>query len=663
MTDNQNKLSQFWQELKRRRVVHVIVVYATAAFVIIELVNNVYEPLRLPDWTPTLVILILAIGFPLAVIFSWIFDVTPEGIEKTKPAHKLSKEDKPVSSKGWKIASYISFFVIVALIILNIIPRSGESKEISILEKSIAVLPFKYLSDDPEKQYLADGMMDAILLHLSKIEDLRVMSRTSVEQYRGTIKTTRSIGQELDVEYLLEGSFQKFGEDVRLIVQLIKTSEESHVWANEYNSKWSEIFFIQGEVAQTIARELHAEITPEEKQLIEKIPTTDTTAYNLYLKANDYYNEYLKTFDLSFYQNADRLYNAALDIDPAFAKAYVGLANLIWGNQFSEGYFSESFLDSCLVLINIALSFDDQLDEAYFLKGRYYQENGHFDEALYNYDKALKINPNYYSAYQYKGRIFWYQRPDIVKCIDNSQQALNLIRGDERPNLLRTLGGTYLNVGFIEKAKQYYQEAFALDGNKARYLGSLAWLEFHLENYEEAYKLRKQSDEIDSTFRRGIVFYNLAPGHKEEAYELAQKYVEFHEKSGGLNLFESHQIGYAFWQVGKYREAENYFNQQIKYGEESIKLNRDIAQWGAAQYDLVCTYAFLGDTAKAYQYLDEFDKVNYFGLWWIGYAKHNPFIKSIRYNERYQKTLQNMEAKYQAEHERVRKWLEENDML
>ena len=162
-------------------------------------------------------------------------------------------------------------------------------------------------------------------------------------------------------------------------------------YTKEYDREWKDILSVQSEVAQAIAKELQAVITPEEKQLIEKIPTTDTTAYNLYLKANQYYNEYLKTFDLSFYQNADSLYKAALEIDSAFAKAYVGLANLNWEKQFSEGYFSESFLDSCLVLINIALSFDDQLDEAYFLKGRYYQQNGHYDEALYNYNKSFII--------------------------------------------------------------------------------------------------------------------------------------------------------------------------------------------------------------------------------------------------------------------------------
>ena len=654
-----NKLSQFWQELKRRKVVRVITVYAAAAFVILELTDIVAPSLGLPDWTLNLIIILLCVGFMITVIVSWIYDIHPEGgIVKTEPVQAVKEATILKSSSGWKIASYISFVVIVGLIVLNIIPRSNRME---ILEKSIAVLPFISLSDDPEKQYLADGVMENILLHLAKIEDLRVMSSTSVQQYRNTDKTATEICQELDVSYVLEGRFQKYGDQARLIVQLIQTGKEGHAWANDYNREWTDIFTVQSEVAQAIARELHAVITPEEKQLIEKIPTTDTTAYNLYLKANQYYNEYLKTFDLSFYQNADSLYKAALEIDPAFAKTYVGLANLNWEKQFSEGYFSESFLDSCLVLINTALSFDDQLDEAYFLKGKYYQQNGNFDEALYNYDKAIKINPNYYSAYEYKGRIFWFIEPDIVKCIENYQKALNLIRGDERANLLRILGRAYLDVGFIKKAKRYYQAALALDGNKALYLTYLSWIEFSLGNYEEAVKLSKQKDELDSSGWGGLMYYNVAPGHKEEAYILAQKNVMFYEESGKLNLIESHQIGYAFWQVGKYKEAEKYFNQQIKYCEESIKLNRETAQWGAAQYDLVCTYAFLGDTAKAFQYLDEFDKVNYIGLWRIGYAKHNPFTKSIRNEERYQRTLQNMEAKYQAEHERVRKWLEEND--
>src|SRR4030043_1748046 len=181
--------------------------------------------------------------------------------------------------------------IVVVLFVFNIIGGKKETKEI---KKSIAVLPFKLLSDEPDKQYLADGMMDAILLHLSKIEDLRVMSRTSVEQYRIPGKTIPEIGRELNIVYLLEGSFQKSGDNVRLIVQLIKAREDKHIWSNEYDRNWNDIFSVQSEVAQAIAKELYATITPEEKQLIEKIPTANMTAYDLYLKANESQKKYRK---------------------------------------------------------------------------------------------------------------------------------------------------------------------------------------------------------------------------------------------------------------------------------------------------------------------------------------------------------------------------------
>jgi len=187
-----NKLSQFWQELKRRNVVRVITVYAGAAFVIIELINNITEPLHLPEWTPTLVIILLAIGFPVAIIFSWIYDVHPEGgIVKTEPAIKVKVEEFPRSSKGWKIASYISFVVILGLIVLNIIPRTDNKEN---LDKSIAVLPFKNDSPEQTEMYFIDGTMESILDNLCKIKDLRVVSRTSVEQYRNNPKPIPIVG-------------------------------------------------------------------------------------------------------------------------------------------------------------------------------------------------------------------------------------------------------------------------------------------------------------------------------------------------------------------------------------------------------------------------------------------------------------------------------------
>ncbi|TAL59557.1 MAG: tetratricopeptide repeat protein, partial [Bacteroidetes bacterium] len=582
--------------------------------------------------------------------------------QEEKYPKKVIKQN-PDKPNPKKIKNIMVYGLAVALIVLGyfLIPKLFKSTE--PVEKSIAVLPFKLLSDEPDTQYMADGMMDAILLHLCKIKDLRVLPRISVEQYRETTKSAHDIGQELDVEYLLEGSFQKFGDKVRLIVQLINASKESHEWANEFNSRWIDIFSVQSEVAQTIARELHTLITPQEKERIERIPTTSLKAYDLYMKASGFQKDYFRTFSLNSYQKAVMYYKAALELDSAYARAYSGLAWTYGTRYYWESYLKKNFLDTCLVLVNTALSFDNQLDEGFYLKGEYYRLNGNIAEALDNYDKALLINPNYYLAYSSKGYILTIVLYDYVKGIDNYNKALNLIRGDERPSLLRILGRAYLDAGFIEKAKFYYQEAVTLDGKKSEYFGNLAWIELNLENFEAALKLVKSSFEIDSTHLMDIMFYSLPEGHSDEAYMHAKKVIESYKKSNELNLIESHRVGYAFWQVGKYKEAETYFKQQIEYSEKSIKLNRVISQRKAAQYDLAATYAFLGNKEKAYQYLDEFDKQNSYPLWWVSLARYDPLFASIRNEKRFQKILENMWAKYQAEHEKVRRWLDENGML
>jgi TolB-like protein len=194
---------------------------------------------------------------------------------------------RPEAHKNPITKIIIASVLVLVLILFGyfLIPKLTRPKE--QLEKSIAVLPFKLLSNEPDKQYLADGMMDEITLHLSKIKELRVLGRTSTEQYRNPTKTTTAIGHELSVSYLLEGSFQKFGDSVRLIVQLIKTGKEGHVWANDYDRNWSDIFKVQSAVAQKVADELNAAITPEEKQLIEKPPTSNLTAYDFYQRGRE----------------------------------------------------------------------------------------------------------------------------------------------------------------------------------------------------------------------------------------------------------------------------------------------------------------------------------------------------------------------------------------
>jgi TolB-like protein/lipoprotein NlpI len=602
----------------------------------------------------------------LAIIIKWYVKYKDaQTINKAKPEEVKSGGKELMDNRGdihrpkKKLILLISgvllvvAIVIVVLFVFNII---GSKTEIKETEKSIAVLPFTLLSNETDKQYLADGMMDAIVLHLSKIEDLRVLARTSTLQYREPDKTMTEIGRELGVSYMLEGSFQKYGDNVRLIVQLIKTEEEDHIWVNEYDRKWNDILSVQSEVAQVVARELHSVITPEEKELIEKASTTKLTAYDLYLQGNNYQEDYSKTNSLETYQKAVSLYLASIDIDSAFARAYTGLAFAYWNRYYWESYFKENFMDSCVVLANIALSFDEQLDEAYFIKGRCYELIGHIEEALENYDKTLKINPNYYGAYERKGWVLTSIKNDYVNGIDNYNNALIRIHGKERSLLLRNLAFAYKDIGFFDKARYYYDEAFTLDSNKAANFSHLYILAAVEEKLDEAMEIERKHQEIDSTYiPQSIIDYV----DKDEAYNIAIRIIDYYKKSGEPNLQTSHRVGFALWRVGKIEEARKYLDQQIKYSEESIQLKRDIAHWKAAYYDLAITYAFLGNKEKAYQYLDELNKGNTCQIRFIIFLKHDPPLESIRSEERFQKILQNYEAKYLAEHERVRKWMEE----
>ncbi|MDT8402511.1 MAG: tetratricopeptide repeat protein [Bacteroidales bacterium] len=661
-----DKIPNFWQELKRRRVIRVIPVYAAAAFVLLELVDIISDPFGLPVWTLKLVFVLLCIGLVVAVILSWVYDFTPEGVKKTKPAGKQIQQEaeKHKEKKGWKLVSYISFAVILGLLLVNIFAIKGKTVKSDITDKSIAVLPFKCLSEDKSNQYLADGVMDAILLHLSKIEDLRVLARTSVEQYRDASKTVREIGNELNVAFILEASFQKYGDNARLIVQLIRSSDDGHVWANEYDRDWKDIFAVQSEVAQTIAKELNVVISTEKKQIIDKVPTVNLAAYDLYLKANNFRENYFDNREVSDYQTAMNLYKAALTLDTAFARAHSSLALLYYSRYYYEDYFKENFLDSCLILARKALTLDDRLDEAYFVTGQYYRATGKIDDALENYNKAIRINPNFYSAYEERGYTYLRYKKDYISGIQNYNQALNLVRGDEQASLLRELADSYTEIGFTDRAKNCLNKAITLDQDTIRHYRYLGWLEFSSGNFELALSIIKDALAGDTSRAIAMDFYNcLPPTYSEETYQNVLKMIKRYSERGAIPLQYSHRFGFAFWQVGKEKDAREYFEKQIEYGEESIRLTRSIAMTMAAHYDLAGTYAFIGEKEKAYSYLEEWSRMDSYPLWWVTLFKNDPLFNSIRGEERFQGILLEVEAKYMAEHEKVRKWLEENNEI
>ena len=264
-----NKLTQFWQELKRRKVIRVIIVYAAAGFAIIEFVDIVTEPLNLPEWALTLVIVLVTIGFPLAVILAWAYDITPSGIEKTEPADTFKKlrNDKSFDYKT------------------------------PLQEKSIIVLPFENISPDPEQEYFSDGLTEEIITDLSHIHDLLVISRSSAMTFKGTKSTIKEIAEKVNVRYVLEGSVRKAANNLRITAQLIDANNDSHLWAEKYNGNLDDVFDIQEKVSRLIVDSLRLKLTAEESRIMKEHPIENIQAYECYMRSrNEFWNYTAESF-------------------------------------------------------------------------------------------------------------------------------------------------------------------------------------------------------------------------------------------------------------------------------------------------------------------------------------------------------------------------------
>src|SRR5436305_2988402 len=320
----------FFSELKRRRVYNVAVAYVVVAWLFIQVATQVFPFFSIPNWVVRLIVLLTIIGFPIAVVCAWAFEVTPEGI-------KLEREvDRRITRKtGRKLTALI---VIVAAVAAGVTVfrflHSQQGMEaakprpiaVAIESKSIAVLPFENRSEAKANAYFADGIQDEILVRLAKIADLKVISRTSTRHYKSAPENLREIGQELGVAHLLEGSVQRAANRVRVNAQLIDSRTDAHLWAQTYDRDLADVFAIQSEIARAIAEQLQAKLSPNEKKAIEQRPTTDLIAFDQYTRAKTL----LLTTGASPFQNknfleAIQLLESATARDPAFHAAYCQL--------------------------------------------------------------------------------------------------------------------------------------------------------------------------------------------------------------------------------------------------------------------------------------------------------------------------------------------------
>jgi TolB-like protein/Tfp pilus assembly protein PilF len=457
-----------FSELKRRNVYKVAVAYAVVAWLVIQVTATIVPALHLPDGLTTGVVVVVLIGFPIALVIAWAFEMTPEGLKRTEDV--LPDQHLP----QWSRRKFVAFIVVVAIIATVLLvyqflkptlvsPSSAEEPlpVKPVPQKSIAVLPFENLSDDKSAAYFADGIQDEILTKLATVADLKVISRTSTEKYKSKPEDLKTVSQQLGVAHVLEGTVQKAGEQVRVNVQLIDARADSHLWAKTYDRDIKDVFAVESEIAQETADTLQAKLSPAEATTLATAPTRDPAAYDLFLKGEYEARQAQSNLLPQSFDQASAWYEQAIAIDPNFALAIAGLVqNRILRHWFVE-YLSEADLTELKKMADKAVALEPNLPETHVALGvYYYQGRRQFDAASIEFERAIQLQSNNAQALEYLGYVRRRQ----------GQWAASLIalrkafEQDPRNASLRSnTGSSYLHLRMWNEAEAAGRHALSMD--------------------------------------------------------------------------------------------------------------------------------------------------------------------------------------------------------
>jgi TolB-like protein len=594
MVSLRNKFSRFWQELKHRKTDRVVVAYAASAFVILQLTEIFADALSLPSYTKTLIIIVLAIGFPISAIFSWFFDITPGGIEKTKPLGAKKRQQIEAELKTWKGITLVSIIVIIALLLLNIISKRIESDEIRRAQKSLAVLPFEVLSPDEELPINSDGITTIITTGLSEIKELDVRPRSVVLEYKNVLekknrnKSISNIAKKLKVFFVVTGELVKSGNKILVSVNLLMAKKEKVIWARNYTINQENNFEEISEIILGIANSLKTAPTLEERRKISSKPTQSGIAYINYIKAsasqddaNSAYN-YLSKGDSIFkdlvaseyFDKAIEFYGKAIKADTNFALAYAKRAiTRAWG--YNTGYFKASdHQEKCKTDIDRAIHINKNLTEAKVAYGFYYYYFiKDYNVALEYFKKASLSEPEtwqlkYYVSLVLRAAGDWERSQKLVW-----EVAKNNIQD---PLFLTNIGISYQSLHQYDSAIYYHDKAIEMMPKwSAPYQNKIESLILRDGNTKEA-EIVLDSAVLRTTggqFPKDKIIFDLYNKKYEEALVKAEntdlsyfdnqgdKYLVFAKIYNNLN-----DQGFA---AKYYNSAFSYFSEKLKENAEN----------------------------------------------------------------------------------------------
>jgi len=554
MHSSPNKLIQLWRELKRRKVLHVITVYASSAFVIIELINNLSDPLNLPENLAIIVIILLAVAFPLVVVLSWLYDLSSKGIEKTKALGEEKEEEAETSAvtNAWKIATIASFAVIIGLVTFNIVGGTRGLRPGDI--QSLAILPFNNFTGDDQLDWVADGMHASLIGDMGKVSGLRVLGQTTSNAYRDTDLTAIDIAKKHNVEAMVESTLTCYGEMVCVQVRVITPyPEEKVIWVEDYMEDKSQILNLYNRVTREIADELKVNLTPQEESILAEARQVDPDAYDAYLKGI----AYLDMFDPESWTLAIESFEKAIEIEPEWAAPYAGLAEV--GTYMNQVYFGSESDRLRLIYENLnkALELDPNSAEAHHVKaGTAAWVEHDWKKAEKEFLRALEINPSLVRSHSFYAHMLSIQRrTDEALHHGRISQELD----PEGPFTLGLYGVVLYEAGKCQEALYYFEKGLSIAPDHPFCAGQLFkaytclgdydrlfeyWKGFYLTLWEE-YELTELFEKV---FREDgwIAYLEEAIRVNEEVWAKDGHLIPWVQAENYLNM-------------GKYDRAVDYF--------------------------------------------------------------------------------------------------------
>jgi TolB-like protein/Tfp pilus assembly protein PilF len=525
------KLGSFFAELKRRNVYKVAVGYAVVGWLLIQVATQVFPFFEIPNWAVRLAVLLIVIGFPIALVIAWAFELTPGGIKRTEEADRVY----PGRSRGraWIYVVISAGLLSAGLFFLGRYTAPNENKVGNVPAKSIAVLPFENLSRDPDNAYFAEGIQDEILTRLAKVADLKVISRTSTQRYKSSPDDLPEIAKQLGVAHILEGSVQKSQDQVRVNVKLINAATNAHLWGDSFDRKLNDIFAVESEIAETVADKLQAQLTGAEKRAISAQPTQNTEAYQLYLKGRYFWNKRTGP-DL---QKAIDYFKQAIDKDPSYALAYVGLGDsYILLSGFGAARPQDSF-PLAEAAAKKALEIDDNLAEAHTTLGFILcVHHLNFADSIREFERAIALNPNYATAHHWFGDGPLLAVGQFDRAIAEGKRAVEL---DPLSVIITAdLGADFLVARRYDEAIEQFHKAIDLDPR------------FYYAHWNLAQALEMKGD-----LRGALTEYKKAVELDDDPFVLAllgQAYAKLGQRDEALKILAQ------LPQIGAHRYVPSY---------------------------------------------------------------------------------------------------------